>query len=45
VPLVFHLVGDGDSTYETRRPVFEHLVAALLDAKVRFVTVAEALAG
>ena len=44
-PVVFHLIGDGDSAYETRRSVFEDVVDALLDASVRFATVAGALAG
>jgi peptidoglycan/xylan/chitin deacetylase (PgdA/CDA1 family) len=45
LPFVFHLLGDGPSTYEVRRSVFEELVERLLERRVRFETVAGALGG
>jgi peptidoglycan/xylan/chitin deacetylase (PgdA/CDA1 family) len=43
LPIVFHLIGDGPSTYELQRSVFEELVERLFEKRVRFATVAGAL--
>jgi len=43
LPVVFHLIGDGPSTYEVRRSVFEEFVQHLLEERTRFATVAGAL--
>lgn len=45
LPLVFHLIGDGPSTYEVTPAVFEGLVDWLIEQRVRFATVAGALGG
>ena len=43
LPVVFHLVGDGPSTYEVRRSMFEQFVDGLLEERVCFTTVAGAI--